>query len=100
MFNPLEYRLSHARDTRLGLLPGVASPPDPTLLPRNSANTASSRSRSLTGTDRRAIQAAGEKVDRLTAPFAQRRIERDLAVAITGRMAGEVGDQLGMSDEA
>jgi molecular chaperone HscA len=55
---------------------------------------------SLTGTDRWAIQAAGEKVDRLTAPFAQRRIERDLAVAITGRMAGEVGDQLGMSDEA
>jgi molecular chaperone HscA len=49
----------------------------------------------LGGDDRRAIQAAGERVDRLTAPFAQRRIERDLAVAITGRMAAEVDAQLG-----
>ena len=48
----------------------------------------------LGGTDRRKIQNLGEKLDQLTAPFAQRRIERDLARAIHGRMADTVADAL------
>ncbi len=50
----------------------------------------------LKGSDRRRIQDLGEKLDRLTAPFAQRRIERDLARAIHGRMAESVADTLGL----
>ncbi|HCH65568.1 MAG TPA: Fe-S protein assembly chaperone HscA, partial [Deltaproteobacteria bacterium] len=50
----------------------------------------------LKGTDRRRIQDLGERLDRLTAPFAQRRIERDLAQAIHGRMADNVADTLGL----
>lgn len=53
----------------------------------------------LKGTDRRRIQDLGEKLDQLTAPFAQRRIERDLARAIHGRMADSVANTLGL-DEA
>ena len=52
----------------------------------------------LKGTERRRIQDLGEKLDRLTAPFAQRRIERDLARAIRGRMADTVADTLGLDD--
>ena len=52
----------------------------------------------LQGADRRAIQAAGQRVDALTAPFAQRRIERDLARAIQGRMSDEVAEKLGLDD--
>lgn len=52
----------------------------------------------LKGTDRRRIQDLGERLDRLTAPFAQRRIERDLARAIHGRMADNVADTLGLDD--
>ncbi|MBC04396.1 MAG: Fe-S protein assembly chaperone HscA [Phycisphaerae bacterium] len=48
----------------------------------------------LGGTDRRRIQSLGEKLDQLTAPFAQRRIERDLARAIHGRMADNVAEVL------
>jgi len=48
----------------------------------------------LSGSDRRRIQNLGEKLDQLTAPFAQRRIERDLARAIHGRMADNVADAL------
>jgi molecular chaperone HscA len=51
---------------------------------------------SLTGKDRRRIQDLGEKLDKLTAPFAQKRIERDLARAIHGRMADTVADTLGL----
>jgi len=53
----------------------------------------------LAGTDRRRIQDLGDRLDQLTAPFAQRRIERDLARAIHGRMADTVADKLGL-DEA
>jgi molecular chaperone HscA len=48
----------------------------------------------LGGSDRRRIQNLGEKLDQLTAPFAQRRIERDLARAIRGRMADNVAEAL------
>lgn len=48
----------------------------------------------LGSTERRKIQNLGEKLDQLTAPFAQRRIERDLARAIHGRMADTVADAL------
>jgi molecular chaperone HscA len=50
----------------------------------------------LKGTDRRRIQELGDQLDQLTAPFAQRRIERDLARAIRGRMADNVADTLGL----
>lgn len=52
----------------------------------------------LQGADRRAILDAGEAVDKMTAPFAQRRIERDLAQAIQGRMTDDVAGKLGMGD--
>ena len=52
----------------------------------------------LASTDRRRIQDLGEKLDQLTAPFAQRRIERDLARAIHGRMADSVADTLGLEE--
>jgi molecular chaperone HscA len=64
------------------------------------AQAAAALAAALQGTDRRAIQAAGERVDRLTAPFAQRRIERDLAQAIQGRLAETVADRLGLETEA
>ena len=54
----------------------------------------------LQGDDRRAILDIGEEVDSMTAPFAQRRIERDLATAIHGRMTDDVAGKLGMGDEA
>lgn len=52
----------------------------------------------LQGADRRAILDAGEAVDKMTAPFAQRRIERDLAQAIQGRMTDDVAGKLGMGE--
>jgi molecular chaperone HscA len=54
----------------------------------------------LRGSDRKAILDVGEEVDRMTAPFAQRRIERDLARAIHGRMTDDVAGKLGMGEGA
>ncbi len=50
----------------------------------------------IAGTDRQRIAALTKRVDELSAPFAQRRIERDLALALEGRSAAEVGAALGV----
>ena len=47
-------------------------------------------------TDRDRITSLSKKLDEASAPFAQRRIERDLTLALSGRDAGEVGTALGM----
>jgi molecular chaperone HscA len=48
------------------------------------------------GSDRRKIQEAGRKIDEISAPFAQRRIERDLELALGGRSTQEVAQRLGL----
>ena len=50
----------------------------------------------LKGTDRRKIQASGAKIDEISAPFAQRRIERDLELALGGKAAKAVAERLGV----
>jgi len=50
----------------------------------------------LSGTDRKRIQELGKQVDKRSAAFAQRRIERDLALAIGGRDTSEVAEKLGV----
>ena len=50
----------------------------------------------VAGSDRQRIAAMTRKVDEASAPFAQRRIERDLAHALEGRDADEVSKALGM----
>jgi molecular chaperone HscA len=54
----------------------------------------------MPGEDRKRIADLAHKLDEVTAPFAQRRIERDLTLALSGRDAGEVGKQLGMKDRS
>ena len=51
----------------------------------------------LDGPDRVRISDLTRKLDEVSAPFAQRRIERDLALALEGRMAAEVAVDLGMN---
>ena len=51
----------------------------------------------MTGTDRHRISSVSHKIDEVTAPFAQRRIERDLELAIQGKAANLVADELGIS---
>ncbi len=51
----------------------------------------------LQGTDRKRIADLSHKLDEVSAPFAQRRIERDLAIALEGQSADDVADHLGMS---
>ncbi len=46
--------------------------------------------------ERKRIADLSHELDEVTAPFAQRRIERDLTRALQGRDAGDVGKQLGM----
>jgi molecular chaperone HscA len=46
--------------------------------------------------DRKRIAELAGELDAVSAPFAQRRIERDLTVALQGRGADEVGAHLGM----
>jgi molecular chaperone HscA len=48
--------------------------------------------------DRKRIADLSHKLDEVTAPFAQRRIERDLTLALQGREAGDVGRQLGLKE--
>ena len=48
----------------------------------------------LAGTDRHRVRALTEKLDEVTAPFAQRRIERDLRLALSGQDAERVLEQL------
>ncbi len=50
----------------------------------------------MKGRDRQRIAALSAKLDEVSAPFAQRRIERDLELAIEGRTAAEVADKLGL----
>ena len=51
---------------------------------------------SLSGTDRQRIREQGNQVDERSAAFAQRRIERDLALAIGGKGTDEVAEKLGL----
>ena len=51
----------------------------------------------MLGPDRERIAALSKKLDEVSAPFAQRRIERDLTKALSGRDATEVGTSLGMN---
>lgn len=46
--------------------------------------------------DRKRISDLTHKLDEVSAPFAQRRIERDLTMALSGRDAEDVAGQLGM----
>jgi molecular chaperone HscA len=48
--------------------------------------------------DRKRIADLAHQLDEVTAPFAQRRIERDLTLALSGRDAGDVGRQLGLKE--
>ena len=45
--------------------------------------------------DRKKISSLSRHLDELSAPFAQRRIERDLALALEGRTVNEVQEHLG-----
>ena len=49
----------------------------------------------LDGVERKRISDLSRRLDELSAPFAQRRIERDLALALEGRTVNEVQDHLG-----
>jgi len=57
----------------------------------------SSLANAVEGDDRARISDLTRKLDEVSAPFAQRRIERDLALALEGRMAAEVAVDLGMN---
>jgi molecular chaperone HscA len=50
----------------------------------------------MMGTDRKRIADLSHQLDEVTAPFAQRRIERDLTKALSGRDADVVGAELGL----
>jgi molecular chaperone HscA len=50
----------------------------------------------MEGDDRHLISKASHQVDEVTAPFAQRRIERDLQLAISGKAAADVAKTLGI----
>ncbi|MSQ02734.1 MAG: Fe-S protein assembly chaperone HscA [Myxococcales bacterium] len=60
------------------------------------ADVATALKVSMTTTDRERISALSKKLDEVSAPFAQRRIERDLTLALSGRNADEVGAQMGL----
>lgn len=53
----------------------------------------------LGGTDRRVLRTLSRRLDWVTAPFAQRRIERSLGVALAGLTADEVARNLGIAPE-
>jgi molecular chaperone HscA len=57
-------------------------------------------SAAIGGSDRKAVADLSQALDAVTAPFAQRRIERDLTRALSGRGADEVGSALGLKDRA
>ena len=54
----------------------------------------------MAASDRKRISALSKKLDEVTAPFAQRRIERDLQRALRGQSALEVADKLDRSAPA
>jgi len=53
----------------------------------------------MAGNDRRKIADSTYKLDELSAPYAQRRIERDLQIALKGRSADEVAINLNIADK-
>ena len=50
--------------------------------------------------DRKRIAELSHELDAVTAPFAQRRIERDLTSALSGRGVDEVGAELGLKEKS
>lgn len=59
--------------------------------------SAASRLRAaLEEADRKAISSLTHKLDEVSAPFAQRRIERDLALALSGKTTEAVSEKLGL----
>ncbi len=50
----------------------------------------------LEGQERKRIEGLTHRLDEVSAPFAQRRIERDLKIALQGRTTSEVADRLKM----
>ena len=61
-------------------------------------STAQALRDAIAGGDRRRISDLTHKLDEVSAPFAQRRIERDLGLALSGRSAEDVAGQLGMKE--
>ncbi len=57
---------------------------------------ANSLREAMAGTDRDRITNLSKELDAVSAPFAQRRIERDLTQALSGRDADAVGAELGL----
>ena len=53
----------------------------------------------MLNSDRQRIAQLTRRLDEVSAPFAQRRIERDLAIALEGRTADDVAVHLGVSPE-
>ena len=51
----------------------------------------------MNGRDRHRISELSHRIDEVSAPFAQRRIERDLELAIQGKAASAVAKELGVS---
>jgi molecular chaperone HscA len=51
----------------------------------------------MAASDRKRISDLTHKLDEVSAPFAQRRIERDLTIALEGRGTEEVAEHLGMA---
>ena len=47
----------------------------------------------MEGEDRKRISDATHRLDEMSAPFAQRRIERDLHLALTGKATGDVAEE-------
>jgi molecular chaperone HscA len=53
----------------------------------------------MQGEDRKRISALTERLDEASAPFAQRRIERDLQIALKGQHADQVAEKLDIADK-
>jgi len=55
-------------------------------------------SNAMSGKDRQLISDLSHKIDEVSAPFAQRRIERDLELALSGRSTTSVAGELGIPE--
>ena len=53
----------------------------------------------ILNSDRQRIAQLTRRLDEVSAPFAQRRIERDLAIALEGRTTDDVAVHLGVSPD-
>jgi molecular chaperone HscA len=56
-------------------------------------------SEALGGEDRHRVESLNRRLDEVTAPFAQRRIERDLQLALQGQAASDVARKLGVDPD-